>query len=454
MKRLFLFVLPLLFLTCCLGGYDAYAADVCVGASATGNGSGSDWNNQSQWSTLSFARGNMYYLADGTYGAKTLGTPVSGSTYIYIKKATASAHGTETGWVSTMGDGVATFTGGLTVSTSYWDISGVTGGGPGNWTLGHGFAFSSAVASAVTYIVITSGSEYINIRHSSFVQTGNPTTAGTGGTAIYCNGNVSNSIFEYNYFNNLVGLPFLLRGGSGNSIQYNYTGDICGMWIYNGGHCEALVQHSMNDVHFRWNYIGECPSTGGFVKNNSGTTSDGIRIYGNIFSNGMPISVDGTATNWRVFNNTFIGMIGGPISMPGAFGASNLFYNNLIYNSSMGFLPATHKYNWFSSIKSNNCSTGGNATENIVVRYPNSCDIVTETSNPFVNSSGTAPEDFRLVLSGRHTGTDVCALDACTGEIKYNIDAFGTTRSGWDIGAYEYADTNDISPPRQLRIVY
>ena len=107
---------------------------VCVAPAATGDGSGTDWNNQAQWSTVAFTRGKTYYLADGTYGSKTLDTAVNGSVYIYIKKATVSAHGTDTGWGSTYGDGVATFdTASLSILSDYWDLDGVTGGGPSAW---------------------------------------------------------------------------------------------------------------------------------------------------------------------------------------------------------------------------------------------------------------------------------------------------------------------------------
>jgi len=109
----------------------ASAANVCVGPSPSGNGSGSDWNNIAEWSTVTLTRGNTYYLQDGTYGSKTLSIAISGQTYIYLKKARASAYGPTIGWSSTYGDGVATFdTASLTILSDFWDIDGATGGGP------------------------------------------------------------------------------------------------------------------------------------------------------------------------------------------------------------------------------------------------------------------------------------------------------------------------------------
>jgi hypothetical protein len=89
----------------------AYAANHYIRAGATGSNNGSDWENAWTNMPVSYTRGDTYYVADGTYtGERTLNTAESGSTYIYIKKATASEHGTETGWNSGYGDGTAVFT--------------------------------------------------------------------------------------------------------------------------------------------------------------------------------------------------------------------------------------------------------------------------------------------------------------------------------------------------------
>lgn len=74
-------------------------------------------------------RGDTYCVADGDYSAKgqrTFSTAVSGTTVITIKKATDAAHcDQETGWVSTLGDGQATFLP-ITFSTGYWTWNGVS----------------------------------------------------------------------------------------------------------------------------------------------------------------------------------------------------------------------------------------------------------------------------------------------------------------------------------------
>jgi len=210
-------------------------------------------------------------------------------------------------------------------------------------------------------------------------------------------------------------------------------------------------------VHFRWNFIAETPSTGGYVKNASGDASN-IRIYGNVMGNGNPISCNtGTGTGWRVFNNTFFGISGGPTQGDCAM-SGWLVYNNIMFNGpySPG-LDGTHDHNWYSKISSGSCNMNPAAHENVNKKYPGSCDNVTESADPFVNSAGRTPEDWRLsVALAAWPGTNVCALDACTGEKKYNVDAFGTARAAdgvWDRGAMELgASTIKLPPPANLRI--
>lgn len=149
------------------------AADHYIRQGATGSGDGSDWTNAMMNIPASFVRGDTYYIANGTYsGDHVFNTAIFGSTYINVKKATVSAHGNDVGWISAYGEGVATFTGVMTVNTGYWNFDGVTGGGPGNWTSGHGFVFTSAAGANVEYFTLASGVSNVNIRHIFFTQTG------------------------------------------------------------------------------------------------------------------------------------------------------------------------------------------------------------------------------------------------------------------------------------------
>jgi hypothetical protein len=431
----------------------SFAADMCV--SPSGAGDGSDWNNPLGWASFVPLRGNTYYLASGTYGSKTLNTAVSGASLIHIKKAVDQAHGPSAGWKSQYGAGAAQFeAASLSILTSYWDIDGVTGGGPDAWQTNHGFAFTSPAGAQIHYIGIESGVSNTFFRHISFAQTGDTTAFPALTSAFYNPGDLSTSTIEYCHFDNLSGLPFFLRNGTGNIIQYNYSGDICGASVYDIDiHCEMLVLHDMDDVHFRWNYVAECPSSGGFVKNNVQTSSD-IRIYGNVFEDGFPIQCNtGNCTGWRIVNNTFHHLTGGPFGGDGTF-SGLLFYNNIVHDGTIGVLRDTHGYNWFSSV-SGRCQSGANNTENITVR-PGNCDLLNETRDPFVNASGHSPENFKLTAPlGGWPGTDVCSMALCGPENQYQFDIFGKTRGAdgvWDRGAYEYEAEAPASLARPRRL--
>jgi len=119
-------------------------ADKYLREGATGTGSGDDWTNAytsavTAETALNRTTQTTLWVADGTYGAVTFNTATSGTTLIYIKKATVAAHGTETGWDNAYGDGVATFTASGTViefETAYWTFDGVS---RTSATSGHGF---------------------------------------------------------------------------------------------------------------------------------------------------------------------------------------------------------------------------------------------------------------------------------------------------------------------------
>lgn len=97
---------------------------------ASGAGNGSNWTDA--WDDLddaTFIRGHTYFVAYGTgYTGRDFNTAASGSTYIYIKKAISTDHGTSTGWSSSYGDGQAAVDNGtISVLTDYWVFDGQNG---------------------------------------------------------------------------------------------------------------------------------------------------------------------------------------------------------------------------------------------------------------------------------------------------------------------------------------
>ena len=72
------------------------------------------------------------------------------------------------------------------------------------------------------------------------------------------------------------------------------------------------------------------------------------------------------------------------------------------------------------------------------------------SSDPFVNASGTTPEDFELTGPlANYSGYDVCLLDACSSTNEYDMDAFAIDRGAdgtWDRGAYELGTSTATRP--------
>src|SRR3989338_2053300 len=108
-------------------GSTFYIRDGATSSSCT------DWTNACDSLPGTLQRGATYYIADGSYGSYTFDDPVFGTQLITIKKATASDHGTNTGWSSSYGSGQAVFGGTIRISSSYITIDGQVGGGLGDW---------------------------------------------------------------------------------------------------------------------------------------------------------------------------------------------------------------------------------------------------------------------------------------------------------------------------------
>lgn len=112
-----------------LFGAKAMAANWYVRDGASGGGtSWSDAYDQLSSAETSAARGDTIFVAAGTYAAVTFNTATSGTTKIFIKRATVADHGTSTGW-SDAYDGIVTITPPYQFTSSYWDFNGVTWAG-------------------------------------------------------------------------------------------------------------------------------------------------------------------------------------------------------------------------------------------------------------------------------------------------------------------------------------
>jgi hypothetical protein len=383
---------------------------------ASGANNGNNWTDA--WTVLptSYTRGDTYYVADGSYGSQSFSQNVSGSLYIYIRKAIESDHGTDTGWDSSYGDGQATFTT-WAFSTSYWDIDGQTGSGK----TGYGFkCYSSAVP--VTIIKINAGSHILlsHIEASSTVIKGGDVPsqftvileATTGGTEL----SVTNCYFHESNQWAMMGTT----GWNGVTITDNY--------FEKAWRKELWSSRNESNLIFANNICEDVCGTGPLQYQNA----TNVYIYNNVF---FTISSDYTntdniignwygtgytATNFYIYGNTFVNQLGAvTIGFDGPTNinvANNLFYgpNGADFRGTM-----TRDYDWcYDTSVSGKCSAVGSETHGQI-----------GAGNPFVN---IAIYNYRL-SAATNAGTSLAA--------PYNTDIIGVARAidgVWDRGAYEY----------------
>lgn len=404
-----------------------------VNPAAGTNGNGLTWATAFNALPGTLTRGLTYWLADGSYGNRTFNTAENGTTLITIKKATIAQHGEDAsgGWSDAMGDGQATWTK-VTFTTSHWMWDGATGGGPGQWMTGFGFAVAQTNDHSVDIAPTSGARTNITCQHFSVIGTRNgPAGADAFGIHNIGSATLSNVTCRYFYFNNISRCPFFLAPGSSATnilIEYGCTGvfgdptnavhaEICSAWAGAG------------NITFRYNLFTYSWGTGGIMFD-----GNGMYVYGNMFHKlpsqsfgDMPHGLVGswsggggeTVQNYKVYNNTFVDInLNQPcIGSQGVSRGGNEVYNNLFVNcvdaGSNGVWGVCSHNHYI-----NTPTTGTNATTS------------PSGTNPFLDKAGL---DFNLTIA-TPAGFTLAA--------PYNVDPAGRTRGAdgvWDRGAYERA---------------
>lgn len=394
------------------------------------SGNGTSWSDAYGTLPATLTRGYVYYIADGTYGSYNCNDANSGSTYIYIVKATQSDHGTDTGWSTSYGDGQAVFNGTLDFDTSYWHWSGQTGGGPGQWETGFGFRWHQGSSGGKTVRIQQSPyPSYITVEHCELEGPGE----GSGGTSdtIYNVGS-SHVTFSYCWIHETNRTNILVNGSTYFTLEYSLISEKYGSDGTHGEHLSANINgNAYHTYRFNvWRNSGGS-NTGVIVIKDS--VQNHFDIYGNLFyttnycrywvSNGIITDSTGDSTTYaRVYNNTFMPHARADCSSDGItiswdVSTGNEFRNNIVFNN--GALETVSRSNNLydtSSLASG--ETGG--------QYWSSGE-----NGLFINPSG---RDYRL-RTATNAGT--------TYGSPFNVDAYGVIRGGdgnWDRGAYEYDD--------------
>lgn len=396
----------------------------CVGPSATGDGSGSDWTNLMAFNTSSsaYSKGDTFLLVDGTYPNPSIEDAVSGSGVFTIQKATVANHGgIEAGWDNSYGDGDAEFNSIFTY-TGDLVIDGVK------------IQLATPTIAPTIGFQIDSGSSVTNVTLA------NCTIIGPVDT------------FYYGYYS--IGIDSMPT--SDNHVDITITNCIikdCTVLVQNTNSIRFTLDHcflanslaydvAQNPAVFsvgsgQDTVIRNCTVSNwvGVGVNPIGAGSGTNLIYGNYFVDIASGSTQGAFTPessatglWRGYNNTLKDTRYGILndgSLSGGF-TNNLFYGTATNNNFGSF---SHDYNWYGfggKYSEANGVAGGDATD------------------PF-NTAPNIVTDISAVLP-RNKGV---AMPAPYNAAPYNIDMNGNTRGAdgaWDIGAVEAVGGGGILP--------
>lgn len=431
----------------CLLALRVQGATVYVRSGASGANNGTSWTDAYTSLPGNLPRGTTAYIATGSYGQVVFTTPVSGSTYIYFRKATVSDHGGGSGWNDAYGTGQAVFSyaGPLwDLRTSYLDFEGVTGSGTNST---YGFKLSSSYTTGFGFkgcVDIPAGqsASFINLRHVEMVGTGPDVDCAhqSWGISIESAGQHPGFTVQ-NCFIHEVAQWCAMNWTPNSVIDHNYfrnAGSSCmtdhGVGISWSG---ANMQISFNVFE---NMLGPSQATYLEAQGGGGQGVVGInaQIYGNVW---RATSASESTTQWANF------------SCVAANWTTGLrFYNNTSYGLHG---PVGVSVNAIGD-RSNNVVPGGDnrVQNNIWINCPQSDGL---GSLNVANNNGWA--SGAMIGDVQFTGSFVDAahgdfhlsansVSGITLAAPFNTDPDGAIRQpgSWSLGAYQFVGA---PPPPQ-----
>lgn len=405
-----------------------YTTTYYIRTDASGDGSGSDWTNAYTSIPSTLVRGAVYYLADGNYGSVSLNSDENNTLYTGIKKATDADHGTAIDWSATYGDGIAEFQR-IDINNSYIEIDGQAGGGPDDWTTGHGILVNGNWPITEDNGRLIHFKQYISNLIVSHVELTPGNMDGHG----HCFYGLDVSEIKINncYAHDIYGCFILIRRSEKLLLEYNY-------FINNlsntANHSEFLSEIGCDNLTIRYNFLKEIDGTAIFagVNGDPSDPSVGWEIYGNIITASTHFiyyyyfdTDQNEARYWRIYNNTIVNVmphpdINGRVWFSKATGIE--IYNNIWYNFQepdnylVMYLEDTD-YNSFYSC-------------DFRLDMPQAANNEFLSGDPFDNSGS---DIFSLNGGSPTAGMELPA--------PYNKDMFGNTRGSdglWERGALEY----------------
>jgi hypothetical protein len=466
----------------CLWSSSAYAACHAINPANAHNGDGTSWSSAASSGgagafnaiPASLVRGDIYYLADGSYGSYTFSTADSGTTTVELRKAQPYDYGSAcspsigAGWnASTMGAAQAVFSStrtSLDTDTDYLIVNGNgtsgapgCGGAPGSAVNAEpptpsdcGISFvglGGTTSGSLNLIYMNAGSQAsknIAFKYVELFGSGTNNQSGNGDLEVWFG--AANISFEHIYGHN-SGCVYIQDMGDDSLVDHSY---FWGTEVYGapGGasqacHGQAEFEAGGMNTGVRSNNVYRDITGTAVWTFASGGTNNGWEFYNNVvFFSSPKLGFGGTTdaaldcingnlcTNFTFVQNTIVncladGVFGAAQCGVGwgdsASGGSVLVENNLYYsnpgeiNLTTNGTTVTENYNSFLN---SGAFGAGSADVHVASGAPN--PMVNWPSSNFNLASDAADWNSRVALGA-----------------PYTVDPNGTTRTT-DRGAYQY----------------
>lgn len=446
----------------------AFGACHVVTPAGSGAKSGADWNNAYAGLPSTLTRGDIYYVADGSYGSYTFNTPDSGTTTVEIRKAIASDNCTATGWnTGTMGSSQAVFSSAgqsLTTNSDYLIVN-----GNGN--------------SALPWCGGNAGSQVTDEPSNpadcgiSFVGLGDNGSGTGGSTNVIRLGSASHITLEYFELvgsgNNNGDLEIFGPGSSYINILHSYERHSGCVFVQDIG-SNTVIDHS-----YFWGTEVEGSPAGchGQAEYIIGGQNNNVRsnnVYRDITGTAVwTFGTGGTKNNWQIYNNvvffsspqlSFGGLSDAALDCINGSLCTNITYdqNTTINCLAHGVFGSSCGVGWGDG------ASGGSVTieNNLFYSNPGSISLttngtaVTEDHNSFLNGgsfgggsndvvvSSAAPNPF---VNWQNSNFNLSSDNADWNNRQslsspYTADVNGNTFTT-DRGAYQYGSGSGPSGP-------
>lgn len=411
--------------------------DECHFIRAGANGTGADWDDALPELPGTLVRGHVYFFAAGDYAAHDFDDAADAGQTIRVLRATATDHGTETGWQTAYGEGQATF-GPLSITSPDFELDGKT---------------QTRVVGEFQGNVVDIDADAVTVRgidmDGNFAMTGG---AHTQGACSVMNVHGDNVVIEGNLMHDAADDGVAIGGSDGVKFNGNRVYALHGCGTDGGcgpcynGHSDGLEIYDLTNSEFVGNMAYDIASTSTFFFGNwADELGDGpneycenILIANNILyspDTGFVIYIE-DSVGVRLFNNTIWGQ------KQGAYGGlsvgenvSNLdIVNNVILSINYAHIGGSYDaaehhgdFNFFGS----SLGQWQDAANDIVGSDPGFTGIPDQSGSKVDNPTPEmfAPESGSPILD-KGTGTGTYAIPA--------NDFFGKPRDATpNIGAIE-----------------